>query len=351
MQILVEQSFSDYGDLDLLLLLDHRDETEQPALEGKHAVQETKHAVLIEAKVATAQGAKGIREEWESFLNYKGKNSKGGSSLFVQLGKKLGLVQRITESPGFAEMDPAAKTQIIGGNPIVGAATELLFEYAANAWYVALVPDTKEAVKTFFNNTIMPYWGSSNSEKRPWPLPNFGFLTWPDLHERCCAHKQTWPQTICGFRWNGIQIFRPPTASTVTHVKLGTYTFKSQPVVVLSSRAGDTSCRVAPAGSAGDFFPRTFTVAKGDLTPSSLPTPDTATILPGLGQYEWAPPAGEPFIPKGETATHMPPLIVSVVNAGPNTSRVCEVSEEDETTGDPFRVYNYHLRRPKPGPV
>jgi hypothetical protein len=55
--LIVEQSFSDFGDLDLLILLDYRD--------GR------KRAVLAEAKVATDTGNPvTIQDQWDDFHAY-----------------------------------------------------------------------------------------------------------------------------------------------------------------------------------------------------------------------------------------------------------------------------------------
>ncbi len=53
--LLVEQSFSDFGDLDLLILLKHQKDAQE-------------QAVLVEAKVCTDTGSwKGIEDQWADF--------------------------------------------------------------------------------------------------------------------------------------------------------------------------------------------------------------------------------------------------------------------------------------------
>src|SRR4051812_14711529 len=126
-KVRIEQSFSDFGDLDALVLLEE---------EGGESAR---HAVLIEAKVKTALRAGwDIRDEWRAFLTLLAQQASD-SNLFVQLYRKLRLVRRITSEDelGISSI-PSGWT--LGSNPVVERAWRELGAYCANTWYLALVP-------------------------------------------------------------------------------------------------------------------------------------------------------------------------------------------------------------------
>lgn len=80
-RFLVEQGFSDFGDLDLLILLDHANR---------------KQAILIEAKVAT-DNRKCVDDQWADFSSFLRGDRKHTSSLFVQIYRKLRLIERVAD--------------------------------------------------------------------------------------------------------------------------------------------------------------------------------------------------------------------------------------------------------------
>src|SRR5262245_53364476 len=129
--LLVEQGFSDYGDLDLLILLDH--------IDGR------KQAVLLEAKVRTDNPSpKRIRGQWQAFFDFIGGDKKQRSTLFVQLYRKMRLIRQVGNLTAHLQGDAVAGRWSLGTNRVVQKAAGLLAEYRANPWYVALVPDSRD---------------------------------------------------------------------------------------------------------------------------------------------------------------------------------------------------------------
>ena len=104
--LVVEQSFSDFGDLDLLILLDYSD--------GR------KRAVLAEAKVATDTGCPAtIRDQWDDFLAFLGGDATKTSSLFVQLYRKVRLMEQVSDLNTRLRPDAASRRWSLGNNRVV----------------------------------------------------------------------------------------------------------------------------------------------------------------------------------------------------------------------------------------
>lgn len=343
-QILVEQSFSDFGLLDLMLLLDHTD--------GR------KQAGLIEAKVATAQGGgRVLRDHWFCFTNYSKNDRRATSSLFVQLHRKVRLVRKITQDQQAITQDQQAitETRSLGGNPIVAKAANLLAGYAKkNAWYVALVPDKENHVQEFIAELAAYEERAEETALPRRPLPGIGFMTWPALDGMCRGDQSLWPQTSRNFQFNGRHIFRPAGAAGAGPIAIETrraYWLGGGCVVVI--RLLQNGCWAVPLEQPGTFFPKSFHT-DGELFKAIVEQPaiDYAALLPRAGaRYEWSPPADEDYIPKGETAVPKPPLCVLVRNVGPHASRVNATSNAGEPIEPSFRIFNYHLCRQELRPV
>jgi len=196
-EIIVEQSFSKFGDLDALILLD-----------GKQ-----KQSVFIEAKVKTAQRTKWlIKTEWEEFnqhlkrideMGREDKKKRKSSNLFVQLYKKQNLVRDICRTRRSDEVDSVAKTWSIGVNKVVKRAVDQLKGYCAAPWFLALVPDKVENLASFFRNTLnnypntggLPAWQGQR-------INRIGYLSWHDVRAFCRTNEQEWGDTLRCFDFN-----------------------------------------------------------------------------------------------------------------------------------------------------
>jgi hypothetical protein len=184
--LIVEQSFSDFGDLDLLILL-----------EGNCA-----QAVCLEAKVKTyAPSSWTVQKEWKKFREPKN-NKDRRSNLFTQLYRKW-LLKKVQKMDEEMAADELARRWSLGDNEVVRKAAHLLSSNCAEAWMVALVPDSKTNTQAFFESELSsPPPGLSD-----WEYRDFGYLTWQELAEHCEKHANEWPDTVANFQYNRGQIF------------------------------------------------------------------------------------------------------------------------------------------------
>lgn len=181
-EILMEQSFSDFGDADAVLLI--RGEPE-----------ETGSVVFIEAKVKTAQaGPWRIEEEFKNFEQGM-ESTIHSSNLFTQLYHKQRLVEALrtcdaTLGPlqeGIPFPACSSKTRRkIGTNPVVLRATQRLQRYLSkgqSVYYLALVPDSAANIAAFCPKLHAAFHFSTLG---PWNMSTFGYMTWEQV-KACCA--------------------------------------------------------------------------------------------------------------------------------------------------------------------
>lgn len=201
--IIIEQSFSDYGDLDVLLLLDD--------------VSGRKRSVFIEAKVKTSQrGSWLITDEWSKFRSaIQHPSGKSDPNLFVQLYRKLQLVRHTRGEKPVA--DAVSGLWRIGKNSVVLKAVDLLAPYADDARFLALVPDSPEAVSRFYAGELRSFSSSPPTTLPAWDTMRWGYLTWSQVEDHCGQHSADWANTVANFDYNGDQIhggFKlPPTSA------------------------------------------------------------------------------------------------------------------------------------------
>ena len=199
-KLVIEQSFSDFGDLDLLVLLD-----------GSR-----KQSIFLEAKVKTDRpNSWGIQSEWAKFK----RESVPRSNLFLQLYRKMRLIRKVQDLETNLEGDAIASRWSLGENRIVRKAAVQLSEYCSEAWLVALVPDSRENVHKLFQPPLSP----NRPDLPDWQSNNVGYLTWQELDTHCRTHPDDWPNFLATFEYNRGQIFGvessqsiPPPGTTVT---------------------------------------------------------------------------------------------------------------------------------------
>ena len=165
-KVRVEQSFSDFGDLDVLVLLDGP----------------SRQSVFIEAKVKTFQTRQWrIAAEWTAFTEMLRKRELPGSNLFVQLYRKMQLVRKAPSPDAVIPPDGVAQRWSLGENGVVQRAAAELAPYCGEPWFVALVPDTRENVETCYSQADsyrhqgLPSWGTER----------WGYMLWRDLETYC----------------------------------------------------------------------------------------------------------------------------------------------------------------------
>jgi len=192
--VLIEQSFSDFGDSDVLLLLDTGDK---------------KVSVFIEAKVKSYQASKwSIHNEYDRFISgTKGKVSS--SNLFTQLYHKVRLVdalknggiERIQTGIPFpsSSSKPVRK---IGNNGVVLKAVGMLADYLDETYYLAILPDSPENLDEFFR--IEPV-SRAPREYDGWHTTRYGYIAWSEIEAFCGENGLG--DTLSVFRHNGGQIY------------------------------------------------------------------------------------------------------------------------------------------------
>jgi hypothetical protein len=201
--MLIEQSFSDFGDLDLLMLL-----------EG-----DCTQAVCLEAKVKTFDANNwSLNKEWAGFTHPRTPEDRR-SNLFTQLYRKMRLLKQVRNMDEEMAADSLANRWSLGKNAVVRKAAHALSANCAEAWMLALVPESKANAQRFFETHLSsPPPGLSE-----WEYTNFGYLTWHEFADHCESHAAEWPETLANFEYNQGQIFalpdagrRPPAGSVVT---------------------------------------------------------------------------------------------------------------------------------------
>lgn len=199
--ILVEQSFSQFGDADLLILGNANDQ---------------KISIFVEAKVKTFHSPEWhIREnEFEPFDKVlKGKMLKGVSSsnLFVQLYHKMQLMggvrrcgrQRLIDEGIKCESWSSRKLRKILNkrkiHAIVEKAFDLLIDYKDNSYYLALVPGDRPEICRFLKSYGLV------SRLPDWKSDKFGIIVWRDVEDLCKRSMPKLDKTLKVFDWNRCQ--------------------------------------------------------------------------------------------------------------------------------------------------
>lgn len=190
-RIRIEQSFSDFGDLDLLILL-----------EGN-----PKQSVFLEAKVKTFQAnSRSIFKEWDIFKQVvQGTLTKKekGSNLFIQLYRKMRLIYKL-QNPNLQLQPNIIGKWSLGENRVVRKAAEELAQYSSKTWFIALVPDSQKDIADFFKNKLQNF----PTGLPDWNIFNVGYLAWESLENYCRNFPNEWIQTLSNFDYNHEQIFK-----------------------------------------------------------------------------------------------------------------------------------------------
>jgi hypothetical protein len=193
-EILIEQSFSNFGDADLVLLLNT----------GRHRI-----SIFAEAKVKPSQSLRWtIEGEFEKFVDGVG-SRLSSSNLFTQLYHKLRMVNSFSNSgltalqSGVSFPDCSSKpVRKIGNNPIVLKAIKKISKHLDDVYYLAVVPDSARNIDDFFNNRLKQRDFPNLPE---WDVNSFGYIAWSDIWEFCVSRKLE--NTLKVFSFNEGQIF------------------------------------------------------------------------------------------------------------------------------------------------
>ncbi len=277
--LLVEQSFSDFGDADLLILLTHSN--------GK------KDCVFVEAKVATDVATpRTIEQRFRGFEAFVAGAPGHRSNLFVQLYRKMRLAHVLT----LAEQSPYEPhrllgRQSLGQNCVVLRAAHRVSEYVREpVWYLALVPDAPDATAQFFDQHLR-HFDPPTMFLDCWNGEHLGFLCWETVKRRCRGAGGKWPQTRMAFAHNQGQIFQSGERPHDVCTGWAYADQEGRDVIVVQTAAHN--CRVVRDEQDDDgSFPASWLVARESLRgPGHEPQHPTRERHPQGGkEYHWVNP-------------------------------------------------------------
>lgn len=202
-QIIIEQSFSDFGDPDALLLI---------TLNANSQNKSERTAIFFEAKVKPFyRQSWSIHREWEELHKRIDKKQPASSNLFMQIYHKQRMVnamkdkqhkkEDIHKGVKFDEWSTKRERKI-GKNGVVLKANEQLGDFIDQVYYIAIVPDSVENMETFLGNPT-PVYGQFK-----WDMvkEGFGYITWKQIHE--FSKSKNLNRTLKAFKHNEGQIYR-----------------------------------------------------------------------------------------------------------------------------------------------
>jgi len=193
--ILIEQSFSDFGDADAVLLIDN---------------DSVKQSLFIEAKVKTYYCRSwSIEDEYSGFKEGIRKNKISSSNLFTQLYTKVRLfnelrkggIELLQKGVSFPSCS-SKRIRKIGNNEVVLKAVEKIMKYSEEAFYISIIPDNFSNVEDFYLHKLKNYKTRGFGD---WNLENWGYLTWEDIEKFCKQNHLKKTQEL--FKFNEGQVY------------------------------------------------------------------------------------------------------------------------------------------------
>lgn len=152
-KILIEQSFSDFGDADLVVVAEYS--------------SKEKKSFFFEAKVKTFLGSWNIETQYNKYISNQ-KYDGWTSNLFYQLYLKKIMIDNFASIiSGVEDMHKGNKMRKLGKNAIVHSAAKMVC--ANQAYYVGIVPTKKQDIKTFLDGKTL----------------DIKLLSWETVHEFC----------------------------------------------------------------------------------------------------------------------------------------------------------------------
>ena len=197
--VFVEQSLSDFGDSDAVILIQSCN---------------TNRVIFVEAKVKTC-GPKdwSLTEQFSKFRDglKSGSKPKGFSSnLFTQIYYKQRFMKadmtKLETGVSFPEWS-SKEIRKIGTNPVVKDAAKQIKNpcdatFYDATFYLMLIPDNDERVKEFFHETLQK---AKLPEVPGWDTSHFGYLTWATVKSFC--EQKCLKNTLDAFKYNDGQIY------------------------------------------------------------------------------------------------------------------------------------------------
>jgi hypothetical protein len=192
-RILVEQSLSDFGVADAILLL---------------VTPSQRMTVFVEAKVREHRvSGWGIDAEFEKFM--RGTESEVDSSnLFTQLYHRVRFAHELRkggpEAVAAVSFPASSSTMVrkIGKNPVVLNVRDRIYRHLDEVYFLAVVPDEREIVSRFFQDKLKQ---NGPTDYEEWDTSCYGHLSWHEVEAFCANHGLT--RTLEVLEFNGRQIY------------------------------------------------------------------------------------------------------------------------------------------------
>ncbi|NIM98893.1 MAG: hypothetical protein GTO24_12675, partial [candidate division Zixibacteria bacterium] len=193
LEVLIDQSFSDFGDADAVLLIDT----------GSEAV-----SIFVEAKVKPFQ--KGQWTAQEEFNKFKAglESTVSSSNLFTQLYHKVRLVRGLRKGGLDALIkginfpkSSFKRIRKIGNNQVVLRAVKRIEEYLDKTLYIGIVPDEPSRIEAFFHNILK---NSAPEGYMEWDVTNYGYMCWEEIEAFCAKNGLKNTLGVFAFNRGGI---------------------------------------------------------------------------------------------------------------------------------------------------
>ena len=175
-EVMIEQSLSDFGDADAIILYRN----------SRH-----RGAIFVEGKVKSCQRNRWTTtSEWNAFKKGTMTIKKlSSSNLFTQLYHKVRFVSSLKEE-GIEKLEagvpfPACSTKAvrkIGNNGVVRKAVKKIAQHLTEVHFVSVLPRTPEDAQPFFEK---PLDLSHSVPLDGWSVENWGYLYWQEVEEFC----------------------------------------------------------------------------------------------------------------------------------------------------------------------
>ncbi len=198
--LLIEPSFSDFGDADAVLLLD---------------TAAGRCVVFLEAKVkTTGRSSWAIGEEFARFENGIKVGELNPSNLFAQIYHKVRMVTALNQDgisclekglqfpPCSFPLGSTKSLRKIGQNPVVLRATEMVSLYCTKSYFVGILPCGAGSIAHFSAQTLKDYQPDGF---QGWSMDNWGYITWAQVEAFC--KKWQLSDVEKTFRFNQGQIY------------------------------------------------------------------------------------------------------------------------------------------------
>ena len=213
-RILIEQSFSDFGAADAVVLVENKSRKQAMFIEAKvNAFKNwdiskefgkfTKTIEKIREKIRRNKDAKEIKKLKDDI----------GSNLFLQLYSKTRMVKtlqkgdivQLQEGIQFPEMSTKDKRKI-GDNEVVLKVVSQLKPYCKDAFFVVVVPEDISRLRRFYQDTLKNYSPTGFQE---WDVRSWGYISWAGVEDFC--RRYGLKETLKVFEFNKGQIYKNAT--------------------------------------------------------------------------------------------------------------------------------------------